>query len=135
MGNGEHSVAIIGGTTNMELRIFVDSLGILEVPNIQQEVVLGQYMQGTDSVVGERRLFLIVHYRQEELTLQGALIVLIKGCTAQEEELMDNGGLGDPGPHVILRLQRRKEQGSVTVRHLLMVESSAMDHQLRKFSA
>jgi len=86
MGNGEHSVAIIGGTTNMELRIFVDSLGILEVPNIQQEVVLGQYMQGTDSVVGERRLFLIVHYRQEELTLQGALIVLIKGCTAQEEE-------------------------------------------------
>ena len=71
----------------MELRIFVDSLGILEVPNIQQEVVLGQYMQGTDSVVGERRLSLIVHYRQEELTLQGALIVLIKGCTAQEEEV------------------------------------------------
>ena len=71
----------------MELRIFADSLGILEVPNIQQEVVLGQYMQGTDSVVGERRLSLIVHYRQEELTLQGALIVLIKGCTAQEEEV------------------------------------------------
>ena len=69
----------------MELRIFVDSLGILEVPNIQQEVVLGQYMQGTDSVVGERRLSLIVHCRQEELILQGALIVLIKGSTVQEE--------------------------------------------------
>ena len=69
----------------MELRIFADSLGILEVANIQQEEVLGQYMQGTDSVVGERRISLIVHYRQEELTLQGALIVLIKGCTAQEK--------------------------------------------------
>ena len=45
----------------MELRIFVDSLGILEVPNTQQEVVLGQYMQGTDSVVGEKKLSLIVH--------------------------------------------------------------------------
>ena len=69
----------------MELRIFADSLGILEVPNTQQEEVLGQYMQGTDSVVGERRLSLIVQYRQEELTQQGALIVLIKECTAQEK--------------------------------------------------
>ena len=69
----------------MELQIFVDSLGILGVPNIQQEEELGQYMKGTDSVVEERALSLIVHCREEELILQGALIVLIKGSTVQEE--------------------------------------------------
>ena len=49
---------------------------------------------------------------------------------------MEYGGLGDPGPPVIPRLGRRKEQGSVTVQHLFMVGSSAaMDLQLRKFLA
>jgi len=49
---------------------------------------------------------------------------------------MEYGGLGDPGPPVIPRLGKRKEQGSVTVQHLFMVGSSAaMDLQLRKFLA
>lgn len=43
------------------------------------------------------------------------------------------GGLGDPGPRVIPRQGRRKEQGSVTIQHLLMVGNSVRDHQLRKF--
>ena len=52
---------IPGGTTKRELRIFVDSLDMLGVASIQQGEELDLYMQGTDSVVGEKKLSLIVH--------------------------------------------------------------------------
>ena len=79
------SLIILGGTTRREQRIFVNSWGILGVASIQQEGALGQYMQGTGSVGGERKLSLTVHYKQEGVILQGALIVLIKGWTVQEK--------------------------------------------------
>ena len=82
------SLIILGGTTRREPRIFVNSLGILGVPNtiIQQEEALGLYMQGTGSVVGERKLSLTVHYSKEGLMLPSApLIILIKEWIVQEE--------------------------------------------------
>ena len=59
------------------------SLAMLGVASIQQGEELDLYMQGTESVVGERKLSLIVHYKQEEQTQQAALIALIKGCIVQ----------------------------------------------------
>ena len=79
------SLIILGGTTRREKRIFVNSWDILGVASIQQEGALGLYMQGTGSVVAERRLSLTVHYREDGLILQIALIVLIKGWIVQEE--------------------------------------------------
>ena len=52
---------IPGGITKRELRIFVHSLAMLGVASIQQEEELDLYMQGTDSVVVEKKLYLIVH--------------------------------------------------------------------------
>ena len=69
----------------MGLRIFVNSLGILGEASIQQDQALGLYMQGTGSVVGERRLSLIVHYSKESMILRVAPIVLIKEYIVQVE--------------------------------------------------
>jgi len=87
MENGEHFVATFGGTTRREQRIFVSSWGILGVAGIQQEGALGQYMLGTGSVVGERRLSLTVHYSKEGLMPPGApLMIMIKGWIVQEKK-------------------------------------------------
>ena len=64
---------------------------MLGVASIQQGEELDLYMQGTDSVVGERKLSLIVHYKQEEQTQQAALITLIKGCTVQVQVRTEGG--------------------------------------------
>ena len=59
--NFENQILSKGGTTKRELRIFAHSLAIVGVGSTQQREELDQYMQGTDSVVGERKLSLIVH--------------------------------------------------------------------------
>ena len=56
------------------------SLATLEEPSILQGEGQDQYKQGTGFVRGERKLSLIVPYRQEGKIQRGALIVLIKGC-------------------------------------------------------
>ena len=56
---------------------------MLGVASTQQGEELDLYMQGTDSVVGERKLSMIVHYKQEEQIPQSALISLIRGCIVQ----------------------------------------------------
>ena len=89
--NFENQILSKGGTTKRELRIFAPSLAIVGVGSTQQGEELDQYMQGTDSVVGERKLSLIVHYKQEEQTPQAALIALIKGCIVQGQVRTEGG--------------------------------------------
>ena len=59
--NFENQILSKGGTTKRELRISAHSLAIVGVASIQQGEELDLYMQGTDSVVGEKKLSLIVH--------------------------------------------------------------------------
>ena len=70
---------MLGGTTRLVQKISVNSLGILGVHTIKHQGVVGTYLLGTDCVVGERRLSLTALYREGEMILLIAIILMIRG--------------------------------------------------------